>query len=582
MATVIVSNVMLFAPFALYAGNPDEFSVSLPAILTAYAAPALIVVIVLGVMGWLMPASGFPRYLAFLTAFPILMWIQGTFLVWDYGALDGARIPWLKTAWRGAIDTSLWLAVLLTALYGYRRFGKLMVRAATVTFVIQLIAVGTSAMSGAAAPTNLAESPYDEDQYQAMFGFSPEKNVFHVVMDGFQSDIFAEIIDDPQHKQLADSLTGFTFFDQNTGTFPYTQMTVPLIVSGQTYLNDVPVDQFTEETMRGTTTLNLAKTAGFEVDIAAQVPLRKIYATGEFTNTYDIPSNRHASKQEYVLSDAVRMLDLSLFRLAPHFVKAYIYKDELWFVQSWFRSTEYLTIRYFSELTFLDDIAHGLRADREKPVYKLFHLMLSHRPTVGNQQCEFDGIRDTLRSNVTIQARCGLSRVVDVLEAMKRIGVYDNTLIVLMADHGAWVGAEGYVVEGDTSSNSKGGPTVGVAGMAVPVLAIKPPASVGPMKVSSAPTTLADVPATIASLIGLDPVFDGRNVFQISASESRTRTFFNYAYGKNQKVPGYLYTMIEYEISGSPFDYESWRKVGTRRPEGITERVEQVTLDGTR
>lgn len=570
MAAIVACNVMLFAPFALYVGNPDEFSASLPAMLAAYSLPAALLIVTLGAIAWLMPARGFARYLAFLAALAILMWIQGTFLVWDYGALDGAPIPWLETGWRGAIDTSLWLAVLLIALYSYRRFGRMLVHVATATFVIQLIAVSTSLMSGSVVSSNVTESSYDPDQYQAMFGFSPEKNIFHVVMDGFQSDIFADIINDPPNARLANALTGFTVFDQNTGTFPYTQMTAPLIVSGKTYLNDVPVDKFTEATMHGNTVLNSAVAAGFEVDIAAQVSLRKIYAAGQFTNSYDIPSNRHTSKLDYVVSDAVRMLDLSLFRLAPHFVKAYIYQDELWFVQSWFQDARYLALRYFSELSFLEDLASGLRADRDKPVYKLFHLMLSHRPTVGNEQCEFDGIRPTWRINVTLQARCGLSRVVDVLEAMKKIGVYDNTLIVLMADHGAWVAGKGYVVEAGVKADTRGGPKAAIAGMAVPVLAIKPRKAVGSLQVSSAPTSIADVAATIASLARLDAVVAGRNVFEISADESRSRTFFSYAYGKNHKVPGYLYTMAEYEINGSPFSYDSWRLVGRRLPKGLS------------
>ena len=49
--------------------------------------------------------------------------------------------------------------------------------------------------------------------------------------------------------------------------------------------------------------------------------------------------------------------------------------------------------------------------------------------------------------------------------------------------------------------------------------------------------------------------------------------FFNFAYGKNQRDPGYLYPMLEYEVRGSPFQYDSWRKSGMRLPEGVLETV---------
>ena len=575
MATVLVCNVLLFAPFAIHSGNPDEFSATLPAILAVYALPGFVAVLAMAAIGGALPAAGFARYLAGLSIIAILMWLQGTFLVWDYGPLDGASIPWLKTGWRGLIDSTLWIALLVVAFYGYRRFGRPIVIAAGTTFAIQLLAIGAGVMSAASSPGQADDNAFDESQYEAIFRFSSEKNVLHIVMDGFQTDVFEDIVADPDHQRLADALSGFTVFTDNLGTFPYTQMTMPLLVSGKAYTNSVPVDAFTENTMRGDTILNSAAAAGFEIDIATQVALRKVYAAGAVSNFYDIPADRHASLHDYAVKDAARLFDLSLFRLAPHFVKAYIHRDELWFVQSWFRERDYLGIRYFSELRFLEDLATGLRADRDTPVYKLFHLMLSHRPTVGNEQCEYDGKRQTWRNNVTIQARCGLERVVDVLEALKKVGVYDNTVIVLMADHGAWIGVEGFHDNQEPQPHPAASATDFIAGMAVPVLAIKPAASSGPMQTSTAPTTIADVPATLAALLGIEPAFDGRNVFDIPASEQRTRTFFNYAYGKNHKHPGYLYPLAEYEVRGTPFKYESWRHVGMRLPGGVREPVQE-------
>ena len=563
LAIVVVANVMAFTPFNLYAGNHDEFSVSLAAILMAYAVPALVAVALLGLPGAALRGQAFERYTAFLAALAVLSWLQGTFLVWDYGVLDGSPIPWLATAWRGVLDTSIWLLVLLVALYGYRRFGRLLINAAAVTFVIQLAAIGLAAGSIGHPPN--ADRPFDEAERQAMFRFSPESNVLHIVMDGFQSDIFAEIINDSDNASLGDALEGFTLFAEHTGSFPYTQMTVPLLVSGKSYLNQVPAAEFTDAAMSGGTILNAAAAAGYEIDIASQVTLRNLYTKGGYTNAFSIPNNQHAAERDYVVNDAARLLDLSLFRLTPHFVKALIYRDELWFVQSWFRDADYLQLRYFAELAFLRQLRDQMTVDRPTPVYKLFHVMLSHQPTVGNERCEYDGRRPTWRANVIIQARCGLEHVVDVLERMKELGVYDQSVIVLMGDHGAWIPPTGYVA-GDAGKS--GGPDRIMAGMAVPVLAVKPAHAGGPLRVSSAPTTIGDVPATVAALMDIDADLDGHNAFELVDGQDRKRQFFAYAYGKNHKHPGYLFPMIEYEIDGSPFDYDAWRRVRMRLPEG--------------
>lgn len=576
LGAIVASNVFLFAPATLYLGNPDEFTAPLSSIALFYGLPALALAVVTAAAGLLLSAHGYSRLVAFLAAISVLLWVQGNVLVWDYGPLDGSPIPWLANGWRGAVDTTLWVGLILVGLYGYTRFGKLIVNAALVTFAIQAFALGAALVTTERPVLADEVVVYDEAQYRAMYGFSREQNVLHVVMDGFQSDIFADILQDPENRGLVESLSGFTFFDKHVGTFPYTHMTVPLIVSGKTYLNEVPIDEFTDAAMQGESILNLAAASGFEIDIATQVALRKIYDRGSVTNAYDIPASRHATARDYIVSDAARLADYSLFRLTPHFVKAYIYQDELWFVQRWVRDADYMSIRYFSELQFLEEISAGLNADRDKPVYKLFHLMLSHRPTVGNEQCEYDGIRKTWRTNVTVQARCGLSRVAGLLNAMKELGVYDNTLVILMADHGAWIPARGYEIEQGDVPGEGGGPTPTMAGMALPVLAIKPPGSNGPIAVSSAPTTIADVPATVASIMGFESGFEGWNVFEPPAGTTRTRVFFDYAYGKNARHPGYLHVMAEYAIDGDPFDYESWRLRGRRLPEGETETLHPV------
>ena len=580
MAFVLVCNAALFAPVEIFRGNAVEFSVPLAPILLVYLLPALVVVLLAASIGALISPGPFRRYLVLLAALAVLTWAQGTFLVWDYGVLDGSPIHWLEGWWRGAIDTSLWLLVLLGTYLGYRRFERPVILAAAASFLIQLVALLPALFSSEAVAANGEARVLDRGAYAAMSQFSSNGNVLHIVMDGFQSDIFSEIVADPEYDWIADTLTGFTFFDQHTGTFPYTQMTIPLIVSGKTYRNEVPIDDFTAAAMRGDTILNAAAAAGYEIDIASQAALVSVYSMGEFTNRYDIPANRHTARRHFIAADAIRLADLSLFRVTPHFLKAYIYQDDLWFLQSLFRDASYLQMRYFAELDFLGDMAANIQVVREVPVYKLFHLMLSHRPTVGNANCEFDGVLRTNRANVRNQARCGLIGVVRLLQAMKESGIYDRSLIVLMADHGAWVGAKSYSDRYHQNKDKAGRLAPGMAAMALPVLAVKPAGASDPFRVSPAPTSIGDVATTISELLRLEANFGGHNVYGIDEDAARTRIFYDYAYGKNTRNPGYLWVMAEYEINGSPLDPDAWRRTGTLRPGGDRMRAHSAGSPG--
>ena len=112
---------------------------------------------------------------------------------------------------------------------------------------------------------------------------------------------------------------------------------------------------------------------------------------------------------------------------------------------------------------------------------------------------------------MTIHAQCGLLRVMAVLQRMKDLGIYDSSLIVLMADHGAWVPARNF-----TASPNMSAMTVA---MATPTLAIKPPGAMQDFQTSSVPSSIIDVPATIADLASFAADFPGQSVFALSPDE---------------------------------------------------------------
>lgn len=559
IAALPIVTLCLFIPLQIYAGNTDEFNASFVSIVTSYLPYALALIGILSLVGVTMTQDGLRRYHAILAAVAILAWLQGNILVWDYGALDGQAIDWYAGKWRGVIDTSIWVLLLVIAISRFQRFGRILKGAALFAVGIQL---GTAAITTSRAWDSLLAAPDSvavADAAEEIFRFSDKGNVVHIVMDGFQTDIFSEIVSDSQNADYRDALGGFTLFSNNVGVYPYTQLTVPALLTGKIFRNEEPVEQFIDAALEGPTILRLAAEHGYEVDIAAPIGLKNKYAKAPHTHAYGISQSDHVRQTDRVVVDAAKLLDIALFRSVPHFAKALVYRDQLWVFQTSVNDESYLHMQFFSDLAFLDQLAHRMSVGRNAPVYKMMHLMLSHRPTVGNEHCKFDGIRATNRENVTMQARCGLSGVFSVLRRMRELGIYDNSLIVLMADHGAWVPVE----SGGQVDTALGTSPTNIA-MAIPVLAIKPPGAGGPMQSSDAATSVIDIPATIADLLELPSDFPGTTVFAKGANEKRRH--LTYAYGNNPEFDGYLFTMQEYEISGSPFEPDAWRPVATHRP----------------
>ena len=566
LAALPLLTLCVFTPLLIYSGNPSEFTASFAQITLAYLPFFAVLIFAIGLLAALLNADGYRRIQALIGAVACLLWLQSNILVWEYGALDGRSIEWLAGAWRGILDTTIWAGVIIVSILAFRRTGPLFVWAAAAVFVIQLTAAAIGMAGDDTASLKHSEIEENHTSRDALPRFATSKNVVHIVMDGLQTDLFERLLDDPLNdgKDIREQLQGFTLFRNNLGVFPYTQLTIPAMLSGKVYQNRVPVAEFMDEALTGDTILNAASDAGFEVDIAAQVSLKNIYAKNRHTNALAISNSRHVSARDYIVNDSARLIDLSLFRALPHFGKALVHRDELWVFQGMVRSASYLHMQYFSDLEFMGNLSQSMRVDRKAPVYKIMHLMFAHRPTVGDENCEFDGVRPTGRQEVLQQANCGLQAVLAVFSRMKELGIYDDSLIILMADHGAWIRLGSFNPEKKNDAiNSMS------AAMAVPMLAIKPGNDTEPYRISNAPTSTADLAATIAAELGLKGQFPGIDAFTIRDGDTRERRHYKYFYGENRKAPGYLNKMHEVIVNGSVYDHESWRNGRKYLPEGI-------------
>ena len=256
------------------------------------------------------------------------------------------------------------------------------------------------------------------------------------------------------------------------------------------------------------------------------------------------------------------MLDLVLFRHVPHFLKKFIYNDERWLVQRFLGpQTHNLGLRYFSHQAFLNDLIANMSVNRSEPVYKYIHLMTTHPPVVVDKNCQYAPGTPATRENIKTQAKCSLDRFLEFLDKLRSKGIYDSSLIVLHADHGLGIelkmrnrddlGKEAWPVEGASLAE--------IAGSAAALMAIKPPYSKGPMKTSSAPVSLTDIPATINSLLNLDDQLDGRSAYEVGENEARERRFYFHHWRHENWQSTYFPRLDEFVVEGSLFDENSWR-----------------------
>jgi hypothetical protein len=561
LSLILVANVFLFTPFTLYVGNLDEFSTPIWPMLALYGVPALAITALLMVLGMAMGGDRYRRYTVLIATISLLLWLQGNALVWEYGLLDGQNIDWNLGAWRGWLDLGIWIAAILAAMVFYRTVERPIVHAAVVVFALQLVVLAYTGIQKADGLLAKSQARQSTNAFKQIRRFSSTQNVVHIILDGFQADVFDEIISNEivgQHYRSA--LQGFTFFRENMGAFPTTYMAMPALLGGAIYRNHMPKNEFLQTVLGGKSILNAVFAAGYEVDFTGEDYWVGKYSAANHTNAYIVPTTRHATARARALGEAAKLLDLTLFRLSPHFLKKTVHNDENWLVQSAIFGPENRPIWFFKHTAFLNDIADNMTADRTAPVYKLIHSMNTHWPMVVVGNCEYaGGSLPRNRVTVTTQSKCSLDAVIRILDKMKELGIYKDALIVLMADHGA--GLAPYRLKPTMAENGKDAVMMNsqVVSMATPLMAIKPPGASGPFRVSMAPSSTVDTAATMMSLLGLESDFDGRDMFELRPEEKRERRHYLHGWRRDDWDTDYFGPIQEFIVNGSVYDSAAWQ-----------------------
>ena len=186
------------------------------------------------------------------------------------------------------------------------------------------------------------------------------------------------------------------------------------------------------------------------------------------------------------------------------------------------------------------------------------------------QYVEPEPSRDALK-----EISIGVIGLVDLLlKALQELGIFDDALIIVTADHGMWTKiAEVKIPAHITQLHGENGmiPAKSLPerkGTALPLVLVKRIGAQGAMRTSDAPVALNDIPRTVLSEMGFEnSSFPGESMFVLTENQQRQRrvnfsTFrANPAYSKP-----YRSTMTEFMVDGFSWLDTSWNKTGNIYP----------------
>jgi hypothetical protein len=549
-ALLVVAQLCLFGPQTIYFGNVAEFNAPFWTLVRPLVAAGGAIALALAAIGIMLTTRMSRYYIALLFGVGLVLWIQGNLLVADYGVLDGTEIDWTIESWRNPYEIALWTGVPVLSVVGARYLAPIAPFASAALLTLQTLALAASLWAEAGGTHATWKGPSD-----SMFDLSRKQNVIHLVLDGFQSDVFHDILDEDRER-LDKTLSGAVFFADHAGAFPTTIASIPAMLTGGTdYRNERPLQHYFKDRFEQGSLFKSLRAAGYRVDNITSWQ----YDNSSETHAYSIP-RPYVSYPEYTRFAAWELADLSLFRHVPHVLRAGIYNSQKWRLQQLFGPGDTSSRRYHSSTgaAVLDDFSRRFTPAVDQPLYKFLHVGIPHLPAVLDENCEFIGVdRSPDRATYKRQTRCAVTKLTALLDRLKELGLYDSSLIVISSDHGI----------GHTSTRFAHdrqlpfGALSRLAGKALALLIVKAPNSHGPIRISGAPTAIGDIPATIMDILGVRHNLPGEPALKLAENAPRTRTFAMYDW-EGWTTP-FFDALDVMEINGRVLDGDSWTLKGS-------------------
>ena len=379
-----------------------------------------------------------------------------------------------------------------------------------------------------AAVSDDAELPEDNDLIN---GYSLDgSNVVLIVADMFSGGYMERILKEcPEYR---DKLAGFTWHRNMLAAATETATSMPSIFAGEEYL------PLAMNSMGGTGDEKINRAAfilfrqaeekGYKVSVVNGSAAYLEGATLDGTANSELENyERYWEKARNIKSDSNRKVNqphlfamLTLFQGAPYFLKPVIYNDGGWLIFSRVALFWYVRTHVFSEYSFLDLLPEVSNTKAQGNTFKYFHSCFTHIPygvgedgnlvDFNSQYPDEEHKSYIFGESAYYSAKKFISLMVAYTDWLKANGLYDNTSIIIVSDHGNDYSENNPLTpDGIESVISRGG-----FNRLNSLFLSKPAGAAGAFKVDDTFASNGDIHAALQRALGIETMYKGRPVHQ--------------------------------------------------------------------
>ena len=370
-------------------------------------------------------------FLVFATIVFLTFYIHGNFMVSNLPVMDGKEIVWEEyfSDQLASIVVILIISLIMIVLYKKLKNQTFYNLVSFISVLISgmLIVSLISIVSG--NKNNLVE---ERKKYQATvlneLDYSSTDNFIVFIVDAVDETEWSQMLEEyPEYEEV---FRDFTYFPDTLATYPYTTRAVPYMLSGVLYENEIDYIDWVAKAMDNSPLLKRLKTDG--------------YTVGLYDSSLMLYSSDYSNYENYVLtnveisSDSLfkkYLLDMAWFKYAPFNLKKY----------SEFNIDNFGTLKVadasikvdnWRNETFLKRLEDGMTLNDSKKYFKFIHTKGAHLPFDMSEDIVRLGTENKAYTTYYNQVRGTAKLLAEYLQDLKELGVYDDSVIVLLSDHG--------------------------------------------------------------------------------------------------------------------------------------------------
>ena len=515
--------LFLYAPLELLFTNQDEFWFDAYILVPIMLVVFVIVCIVSVLACMLLVKLGNKAYqvgLALYFAAFIGLYIQGNFLTAGLPPLDGETIDWSRYTDERIKSLVLWvIAAAVVAVFFRKLKRQTFETLVKVVSICMTLMLGVTLLTLALTNQGFEKKPSLSITTENMFQMSQDTNFIILLLDAVDGQAVSDML--KSNPEYQDIFTDFTYYDNVMAAYPYTKHSIPFILSGQWFENETEFVDYEIAAYAASPFFASMEEREYRMGVYEAELLLNDDGLGRFENV--LPNARDvADKWAFARWQVI----MTGFKYAPYDLKRFCFVNPNAFNELKI-TPEGRTLFTPSNSDFYRSVLDEEIDYTDRKCFKFIHLDGGHLPFIYDENVNVIE-NGTYEGN--LQACMTLTGA--YLDKLKDAGVYDNSVIIVMADHGfAWE---------DIHDRQN------------PILFVKGIDEEHEFSVADAPISFVDLQEAYQRLLSGT---DGEAIFDWQSGDSRERRFLFHEY-LNEDY------MVEYMQTGPAHDKNTMYETG--------------------